>query len=490
MQREGMNEREKSTMALETLKNNRYRIVSPLGSGSTGEVYLVEDNLNNRQEVILKLLHAYAYPLTQEAQGASRAFKFEAGAIAQLNHPNILPLLDYGTETIDGEVVPFIVTPYCPEGSLNTWLERRSNSDVLTLEDAARIVRQVADALQYAHNQGIIHRDVKSANVFIRNKLNGPPDMLVSDFGFAQPLPEARASGLDIRGTSGYMAPEQWEGQVVPASDQYALGIMVYQLLTGRLPFQGSVEQLRDAHLHSWSTPPSTINPTLSRDLDVVVGRAMAKKPGGRYPTVSAFADAFAQAIQLVPEPVAPAPVYLTAPPTPTPEPTPTQQLSTGMIVLITVLALLVVLGGIVLIANAFSNKSSQSSANATATANANTNATATANANVRATANANATATVAPAAALSGNWANVDTNTLGITKMTITNNGTNITVHPYSKCPQTDCDWGTQSSQYTGSPFKITFVVNGRSHNLAISTQGTQLKVVEGVRTYLFSKG
>src|SRR2546428_1350640 len=481
-------------MALETLKNNRYRIVRPLGSGSTGEVYLVEDNLNNRQEVVLKLLHAYAYPLTQEAQGASRAFEFEARAVAQLNHPNILPLLDYGTETIDGEVVPFIVTPNCPEGSLETWLEQRSNSDVLTLEDAARIVRQVADALQYAHNQGVVHRDVKSANVFISNKLYGPPDMLVSDFGFAQPLPEARASGLDIRGTPGYMAPEQWEGQVVPASDQYALGIMVYQLLTGRLPFQGSVEQLRDAPLHSWPTPPRTINPTLSRDLDVVGGRAMAKKPGGRYPTVSAFANAFTQAIQPMPEPVTPAPVYLavppTPPPTPTSEPTPTQQLSTGMIVLITVLALLVVLGGIVLIANAFSNKSSQSSANVTATANANTNATATANANVRATANANATATVAPAAQLSGNWANVDTNTLGITKMTITNNGTNITVHPYSKCPQTDCDWGTQSSQYTGSPFKITFVVNRRSHNLAISTQGTQLKVVEGICTYLFNKG
>ena len=97
---------------------------------------------------------------------------------------------------------------------------------------------------------------------------------------------------------------------------QYALGMLVYQLLTGLLPFQGSIEQLRDAHLHSWPTPPSTINPTLSRDLDVVVGRAMAKKPGGRYPTVSAFANAFTQAIQPVPEPVAPAPVYLAAPPT------------------------------------------------------------------------------------------------------------------------------------------------------------------------------
>src|SRR6266705_2280614 len=483
MQREGMNEREKSTMALETLKNNRYRIVSPLGSGSTGEVYLVEDNLNNRQEVILKLLHAYAYPLTQEAQGASRAFKFEAGAIAQLNHPKILPLLDYGTETIDGEVVPFIVTPYCPEGSLNTWLERRSNSDVLTLEDAARIVRQVADALQYAHNQGIIHRDVKSANVFIRNKLNGPPDMLVSDFGFAQPLPEARASGLDIRGTPGYMAPEQWEGQVVPASDQYALGIMVYQLLTGRLPFQGSVEQIRDEHLHSWPTPPSTINPTLSRDLDVVVGQAMAKKPGDRYPTVSAFADAFTQAIQPMPEPVAPAPVYLAAPPTPpptpTPEPTPTRRLSTGMIVLITVLVALVVLGGIGLLVNAFS-KPSQSSANATATANANT------------------TATVAPAAALSGNWVNSNSSTKGITTMNITNNGLNMTVQATSNYPTTDCNWGTKSTQYS-SPFTVVFVVSNcgqitTTETLTISTQGPQLKVVDasstnGSNTYLFNK-
>src|SRR5436190_4109858 len=339
-------------MALETMKNNRYRMVRPLGSGSTGEVYLVEDTLRNRQEVVLKLLHAYAHPLTHDAQSASRAFRFEAGAISQLTHPNILPLLDYGAETVDGEVVPFIVTPFCPEGSLATWLEKRSNDDVLTLEDAARLVRQVAAALQYAHDQGIVHRDVKSANVFIRSTLNGPPAMLVADFSFAQPIPEARVSGLDIRGTPEYMAPEQWEGQVVPASDQYALGVLVYQLLTGRLPFQGSIEQLRAAHLKSWPTPPSTINPTLSRELDAVVGRAMAKKPGGRYPSVSAFADAFTQAIQPMPEPVAPAPVYLAVPPTPppTPEPTPTQQLSTGMIVLITVLALLVVLGGIVLI--------------------------------------------------------------------------------------------------------------------------------------------
>ena len=285
-------------MALETLKNNRYRIVRPLGSGSTGEVYLVEDNLNNRQEVVLKLLHAYAYPLTQEAQGASRAFKFEAGAIAQLNHPNILPLLDYGTETIDGEVVPFIVTPNCPEGSLETWLEQRSNSDVLTLEDAARIVRQVADALQYAHNQGVVHRDVKSANVFIHNKLNGPPDMLVSDFGFAQPLPEARASGLDIRGTPGYMAPEQWEGQPVPATDQYSLAVMAYQMLTGRPPFVGGPGQVMRQHFTAQPQPPSTLNPRIPPSLDAVLLRALAKTPQERFPGISDFARAFQQALK------------------------------------------------------------------------------------------------------------------------------------------------------------------------------------------------
>lgn len=553
-------------MALETLKNNRYRIVRPLGSGSTGEVYLVEDNLNDRQEVVLKLLYAYAYPAAQEAQGAqgvqgvqgsSQAFEFEARAVTQLNHPNILPVLDYGTEEIDSNVVPYIVIPYCPDGSLARWLEQRSNSDVLTLNDAARIVRQVADALQYAHNQGVVHRDVKSANVFIRNKLNGPPDMLVADFGFAQPLPEARARGLDIRGTPSYMAPEQWEGQVVPASDQYALGVLVYQLLTGRLPFEGSVEQLRDAHHHSWPVPPSTINPTLPRAIDIVVGRAMAKVPGDRYPTISAFAHAFAQATQPVPEPVVPPPVYLAAPPTPpeginvrdvTPTPpTPRRRISTWMIFLITALVLVVVLGGIGLLAYVVSNNTALSSVDATATANANANAnitatsnanttattsanatstanvntsanatstananatataqthgnanaTATANANASATAqaNANATATVAPAAALSGNWVNEVPNT-GITRLIITNNGLTIAVQAFAMCPPATnpCDWGTKSANYTGSPFKIIFIFNGSTEALAISTQGAQLAVIDtsstnGVHTYLFNK-
>jgi serine/threonine protein kinase len=547
-------------MSLETLKNNRYRVVRSLGSGSTGEVYLAQDNLNNRQEVVLKLLHAYEYPATQNAP---HFFEFEARAIAQLNHPNILPLLDYGTEPIDGSIVPYIVTPYCPEGSLATWLERRSNNDVLTLEDAARIVRQIADALQYAHNQGVIHRDVKAANVFIRNKLNGPPDMLVADFGFAQPIAEAQASGFDIRGTPGSMAPEQWEGQVVPASDQYALGVLIYQLLTGRLPFEGDVEQLRYEHLNSWPTPPSAVNPTLSRALDVVVGRALAKKPGDRYPTVSAFADAFTQAIQPAPPvPAPPAPVYLAAPPTPpdgfnmrnipvTPPPDLERKMSTGMIVLIAVLALFVVLGGIGFALYAASNNSSQSSANATATANTNNatstaqangnaNSTATANANTTATANANATgtanahataaaqansnanatatakantnatataqananatATVAPAAALSGNWVNPNaTDPHVITKLTITNNGTTVSVHGFSNYPTANCDWGTQTNQYTGSPFKIVFVVTtcglNTTESLVINTQGTQLMVADnsslnGNHTYLLNKG
>jgi serine/threonine protein kinase len=524
-------------MPLETLKNNRYRIVRPLGSGSTGDVYLAEDNVNQRQEVVLKLLHAYAYPATQEAQSAPRAFEFEARSIAQLNHPHILPLLDYGTEMIEGQVVPFIVTPYCRDGSLATWLEQRSSSDVLTLEDAARLVRQVADALQYAHNQGVIHRDVKSANVFIRNNMTGPPDMLVADFGFAQPIPEARASGLDIRGTPGYMAPEQWEGQVVPASDQYALGVMVYQLLTGRLPFQGTLEQVRQGHLQSWPTPPTTINPTLAPEIDVVVGRALAKKPGERYPTVTAFADAFTQAIR----PAAPPPVYLAAPPTPpegisvgnvtvTTPPVPARRLSTGMIVLITALILVVVLGGIAL-AFSFSGNSTQTSANATATSNANitatansnananttatttTDATATANANATATAsssgnanatataNANATATIAPAAALSGNWTNADTNTKGITSMIITNNGLNVTVQTTSNFPTPNCNWGTKSNQFS-SPFTIVFDVNNcgptsTTETLTISLQGSQLKVVDASttsspkqNTYLLNKG
>src|SRR6266699_1724167 len=488
-------------MSLETMKNNRYHVLRSLGSGSTGEVYLVEDNVNNRQEAILKLLHAYAYPATLDAQNAPQSFDFEARAVAQLRHPNILPLLDYGQETIDGNIVPYIVTPFCPEGSLATWLVQRSDSDVLTLQELARLVRQIADALQYAHNQGVVHRDVKTANVFIHNNLNGPPDMLVADFGFAKPLPGTLSRGLDVRGTPTSMAPEQWEGQVVPASDQYALGVLVYQLLTGRLPFEGSIEQLRYEHLNSWPTPPSVINPTLSREVDAVVGRALAKTPGERYPTVSSFADAFTQAIQ--PAPVVPEPVYLPPPPPtgmnvgnvpPQPEP---RALPTWMIVLIVVLVLLLLLGGGLLIANAFSNNSANSASNATPTANtyntataqanANTNATTTANTNATATAQANgnanatatantkanvhATATVLPAAQLSGNWTNNDPNTQGITKLNITNKGVDMTVQAFARCPPSpnDCNWGTQSGPYQGSPFPVVFVVNGSTESLAI---------------------
>ncbi|HEY6406812.1 MAG TPA: EthD domain-containing protein, partial [Ktedonobacteraceae bacterium] len=332
---------------------------------------------------------------------------------------------------------------------------------------------------------------------------------------------------------SEYMAPEQWEGQVVPASDQYALGVMVYQLLTGQLPFQGSVEQVRTEHLTSWPTPPSTINPTLPRELDAVVAHALAKKPGERYATVIAFAEAFAQAIQPMPQPApAPppaAPVYVAAPAPPlmpveevavnTFADAPRRRLSRGMIVLIAVVGVLLIMGlwGVVL---ANSGKTAQSSADATATANTNlttianaganaqTTATANANATVNANAtakaqasghadatatakaNANATATVAPAAALSGNWVNVDSNTKGITQITITNNGLTVTVNPISRCVPTDCNWGTQTSQYTGSPFKIVFVVNGKSETLAIAPQGPQLTVVNGSHTYLFNKG
>jgi len=340
---------------------------------------------------------------------------------------------------------------------------------------------------------------------------------------------------------------------------------LIYQLLTGRLPFEGDVEQLRYEHLNTWPTPPSVINPTLPRAIDAVVGRGMAKKPGDRYPTVSTFADAFAQAVQPAPPvPTPPAPVYLAAPPTP-PEgfivrnvpftPPPERKMSIGMIILIAALALFVLLGAIGFALYAASNNSSQSSADATATANtnnatstaqadSNANSTATANANTTATANTNATGTanahatataqtngnanatataransnanatataqangnatataqVQPAAAMSGNWvnANPDPNAKGITKMTITNNGLNVTVHPFSNIPTANCDWGTKSNQYTGSPFKIVFVVNcgtsSSTESLAISMQGTELSVVDnsstnGNNTYLFNK-
>src|SRR6266480_3993622 len=290
-------------MALEELQNGRYRFLRLLGSGGMGEVYLMNDTRVNRQ-VAIKVIRSESapYPGSEAAKDAARLFQREARAIAALDHPNILPLYDFGEETHDDTTMSYMVMPFCTEGSLAGWL-RQSVSATLPPQDIAQLVEQAADALQYAHDHQVIHLDVKPSNFLLRSNRKNPnrPTLLLADFGIARSSTTAASSSRTIRGTPTSMAPEQWSSTPVPASDQYALAVMAYELLAGRPPFVGSMEQLMYQHFSVQPAPPSTYNPQLPKAIDAVLLRALAKKPEDRFPSISAFASALEQAVNQSP---------------------------------------------------------------------------------------------------------------------------------------------------------------------------------------------
>jgi hypothetical protein len=215
-----------------------------------------------------------------------------------LDHPYILPLFDYGEEKVDGIVYTFLVMPFRQEGSLANWLHLRGNR--LNLEDAGHFIQQAASALQYAHNHAIIHQDVKPPNFLIRNNPDNPahPDLLLTDFGVAKLSTATSSISHNVRGTPTYMAPEQWNGEPVPATDQYALAIMAYEILTGRPPFQGPPMRMMYLHASEPPQPPGTLNPRIPEEVNGVLLKALAKNPQDRFTSISAFAQALQQALQ------------------------------------------------------------------------------------------------------------------------------------------------------------------------------------------------
>jgi len=286
-------------MALEKLQNGRYHLLRLLGKGGMGEVYLMQDERVNRQVAIKVIRNEnVSYPEGDTALNAARLFQREARAIAALEHPNILPLYDFGEETSDDVTLSYMVMPYCAEGSLANWLRLRGTNP-LPPKDVAYLVEQAADALQYAHDHGVIHLDVKPPNFLLRSNKKNParPTILLADFGVARSSATQSNSSRTIRGTPTAMAQEQWSSMPVPATDQYALAVMAFEMLTGRPPFVGSMEQLMYQHFTVQPPAPSSLNPNISAALDAVTVRALAKQPEDRFPSIAAFADAFEQAV-------------------------------------------------------------------------------------------------------------------------------------------------------------------------------------------------
>jgi serine/threonine protein kinase len=257
----------------------RYQIVEQLGEGGMALVFKACDTTLDRF-VAIKIIRQDAF-IPHMLDQVMKRFEIEARALAKLSHPNIVPVYDYG----EYEGAPYLVMQYIPGGVLN--LKRRAP---MPWQEAVSMLLPIAQALTYAHENNIIHRDIKPSNILLTEK--GVP--MLSDFGIAKILGSDEnatltGAGMTI-GTPEYMAPEQWTGQAGPLSDLYSLGVVLYELVTGRKPYTADtpvaimLKQINDP-----LPSPRLFLPELPVELENMLVKALAKKPEDRFPSMAEF---------------------------------------------------------------------------------------------------------------------------------------------------------------------------------------------------------
>jgi beta-lactam-binding protein with PASTA domain/tRNA A-37 threonylcarbamoyl transferase component Bud32 len=261
---------------INTLFDGRYRIVRKLGSGGMANVYLAEDEDLGRRVAIKILNDRYA-----NDDLFIERFRREAKSAAGLSHPNIVSIYDRG----EAEGTYYIAMEVIEGRSLKELIMTRGP---LPIAIAVAYARQILDALRFAHRHGIIHRDIKPHNILL-----GPESRLkVTDFGIARYGPSQMTEAGSIMGTAQYLSPEQARGAPVTASsDLYSMGIVLYEMLTGKVPFTGdSAIEIAMKHLNDAPKPPSKIRPEIPPELDQIVLRSLAKAPESRYQSAEEFA--------------------------------------------------------------------------------------------------------------------------------------------------------------------------------------------------------
>jgi eukaryotic-like serine/threonine-protein kinase len=265
--------------ARKTVLDDRYDVVRRLGSGGMGEVYLARDRVLGRDVALKVLRKQYA----GDDEFAER-FKREAMSAASLSHPNIIQVYDRG-ETEEGS--SYIAMEYVPGGTLK---ERISREGPLEAADAAGLGAQVAEALGAAHDRGMVHRDIKPQNVL----LGARGGAKVGDFGIARAGSSATISKTgSVMGTAGYMSPEQALGKpATPKSDLYSLGVVLYEALTGELPYTADNPiAVSMKHVNEPLRPPIELNPRIPRGMNALVTKLLAKDPEDRYANADELAD-------------------------------------------------------------------------------------------------------------------------------------------------------------------------------------------------------
>jgi serine/threonine protein kinase len=265
----------------EIVFNDRYRVLSELGQGGMATVYRAQDMVLGRI-VALKVLH----PQYARDPDFLARFQAEARAAANLAHPNIVDVFDVGQ---DGDR-HYIVMEYVQGRDLKSVIRTQAP---LPIPRAVDLEIQICAAVGYAHRNGLIHRDVKPQNVLV----TAEDRIKVTDFGIARAVAEAAPTEPGtVWGTAQYLAPEQALGKLAsPASDVYALGVVLYEMLVGRLPFEGDTRQaLVMQHVQAEPAPLRQLNAQVPAELEAIVSQAMAKEPTQRYPN----ADEFGQALR------------------------------------------------------------------------------------------------------------------------------------------------------------------------------------------------
>lgn len=261
-----------------------YHLLEKVGQGGMTTVYKALA-LSRSQIVALKILSPY---IAQDENFRTR-FQREVDLLREMRHSNIVPILDYGEQ----DLYAYIVMPYYPKGTLGD----RMRTNPFDPFEIGRLMRQISSALTYAHAKGVIHRDVKASNILIHDS----GQALLSDFGFARVNDlSVSLTGSALIGTPAYMSPEQCKGATLDTrSDQYSLGIVLYQLFTGTVPFEGDTPMaVAVQHINEPLPRPRRFNPDLPEGIEKVLLKALSKDPDHRYPDIDSMNEGFQESLR------------------------------------------------------------------------------------------------------------------------------------------------------------------------------------------------